>query len=292
MPRSALHRLAGVLLLLAAGPAQATPIDTCIGRLLAAGADSGAVVDLAALCPGVVDTLTALPLEPPLAERASLTQLLDARAALGSHSLRPAGTVALDRARLQAILTETWQPEEPGWWERLTRWLSDKLGGERVPGFLPELADKLSPSPETAVFLARGVLVVLLLLVLIALLKELQYRRGGRRRRPTMAAVESPPSDLPDWDTLEGLTPVERIRALLRLVLDLLGARGLLRGERALTNRECLVQAGERLPELAEPMGCLVARADRALYGGGAVSEEEGVRAGACAEAIRRSVGG
>lgn len=183
----------------------------------------------------------------------------------------PAGPPAADaEARLRAILAgppfgQGDAPREPGWLDRLLRWLGEQLG--RIIGPVGRAA--VSSGGGMAWLLAiAGLLTVGLVLAVWArglrgaLAPAARIAAGTAEADLSAAAAATRAAELARAGDYRGAARMLYLSSLLRL-----DERGRLRYERTLTNREYLDRLGHS-PDLRERLRPVVETFDGVWYGG------------------------
>jgi len=273
------------------------PLQTCIDAVFESpyGAESGEPFPLEMLCPALAserDLLDTLPLQSPLGENLTPTQLLDLRAALATTRTNTAALLA-EPAALGPILAQMdTSSTGPGIWERFTSWLLERLRtDEQAPAWLVEWLESIEFDGETALWVVRILLVAVVLMGLGILLNELMKAdlRVRRRHRARRAARSlNRPSEGPlHWHAIGRLPAREQPAALLRYLVDALERAGIIAAQRAWTNREYAAAVRQKLPEPANAFARLAAAAEQTVYGGREPNEQEKDRVRQNAERVR-----
>jgi hypothetical protein len=229
----------------------AAPLDVlrdCAAN--APGAISG-IKDLDAACPQLQDALHTLGLEQILYDGRRLNRdaLKDlAKLAEDYGGARPAG--APDVAALPGILKTLEREQAPqpkSWWDAFRAWLRTWLAHHSdALTWLDRWLERIGQSMTVVNLITYSLIALVLMAAGAVIVNELKtsgsLRRGRRRMGPAAnelnsAAVSSDP------EGLGRLSPTDRLKALLRMLVNRLLQSRRLRTERSLTHRELVAQS-------------------------------------------------
>lgn len=167
------------------------------------------------------------------------------------------------------------QPPPRGWWQRLGEWLRNLLARQRSgdPGlldkFLNGIIDGLTPRRRQA--LLYGSLALVLLLVGFIVWRELRASGMGRRtaKRASPDGMDVPMGRSGDLalGALDSAARSDQPSLLLRLLVQALRRTGRLAGERTLTHRELIHQAGFEHADQQQRFAGVSLCAEQQLYG-------------------------
>jgi hypothetical protein len=216
----------------------------------APGAISG-IKDLDAACPQLQDALRTLGLEQVLYDgwrlnRDSLKDL--AKLAEDYGGGRPAG--APDAAALPGILKileREQAPQAKSPWDAFRAWLRNWLAHHAdALTWLDRWLERIGQS-MTVVNIITYSLVALVLMaagaVIVNELKASGSLRRGRRRAAAAAGEWSSAAPFSDSEPLAPVTPADRLKVLLRMLVSRLLQTRRLKTERSLTHRELVAQS-------------------------------------------------
>lgn len=287
--------LAGLLLLVTTARASDLPapqllqiVEQCIdGQFQAGEATSrGQSVDLRQTCPGLASARNHVLLshiQPPLADEISVSQLLDIRAILHSHTRTTEADRNYAYTDLDTLLQATYVPREefkpdPTIWQRFIEWLRDLLTPEDAepPAWLKGFLDSIElPEADTVVLFLKGAVALLVLLTLLMIFNELRaanvlaaWRHIRRQRK---AHSDQPGFVLQDknlsLDQISRLPDKQFAGKLLLRTLRQLMERRILPSRLSLTNRELLKQLPPEKNALLADLHRLIDASEAGLYG-------------------------
>jgi hypothetical protein len=215
----------------------------------APGAISG-IKDLDAACPQLQDALRTLGLEQVLYDgwRLNRDALKDlAKLAEDYAGARPAGAPAA--AALPGILKALEREQAPlpkSWWDAFRAWLRTWLAHHPdALTWLDRWLERVGQSMTAVNVITYALIALVLMAAGAVIVNELKASGSLRRaRRRTAAASElSSAAPSPDSERLEPVAPADRLKVLLRMLVNRLMQTRRLKTERSLTHRELVAQS-------------------------------------------------
>jgi hypothetical protein len=163
--------------------------------------------------------------------------------------LRPALRSAPSTATLAPVLQSLPGSSQPtSWWQRLKRWLSERLGARApvtLPTWLGEWLERLTPGELLQLILRHALVGGLVIAAALIVVRELRaagvrlpWPRSARGRRGGAQDTGPDAADATALQALRRAPPAERAGVLFRLVVARFVASGRLPADRSLTHRE------------------------------------------------------
>ncbi|MBM0103153.1 hypothetical protein JM946_00270 [Steroidobacter sp. S1-65] len=249
------------------------------------------IEQIEAACPGVEQALDELGLTELMFQ--SQFELLkrdglDALLALANRYEHPPERAAANVARLGPVLDSMRRPPTPeaskSWWERLKERLRQLFNQSEAPpdSWLIRWLDEHRMPELVRSILLYGAMAIVVALAVLIVVNEIRAARSGRRRKraATTVAMQAHPVLT---DNSEPIAPGEGPSALLKMLVATLIKTGRVHGGHALTHRELTRRARFDDSSQRESFQKLAQVAEREVFGGMAVANEElteAIRAG------------
>jgi hypothetical protein len=231
--------------------AAAAPLDVLRDCAANASGTISGIKDLSAACPHLEGALHTLGLEQILYDgwRLNRDTLRDlAKLAEDYGGARPAG--APDAAALPGILKALEREQTPqpkSWWDEFRAWLRTWLSHHSdALTWLDRWLDRLGRSMTVVNVITYSLIALVLMAAGAVIVNELRASGSLRGRRSRLASA---PNDLnsaaasSDSEGLGPLSPADRLKALLRMLVRRLMQTRRLKAERSLTHRELVMQS-------------------------------------------------
>lgn len=224
------------------------------------------------------------PVQPPLTDEITVSQLLDIRAILHTRTRSAASKRQYAYTDLDALLEETYLPREefkpdPTLWQRFLEWLRELLTPEDAepPPWLQAFLDSIElPETDSVILFLKGALALLVLLALLMIFNELRAANLLSAWRHIKRPRGKPADYQPDFSAPGKNLSLEQIsrlpdnqfagQLLSRTLLTLM-QRQILPPRFSLTNRELLFRLQQQNSTLLPDLRRLVDNSEAGLYG-------------------------
>lgn len=264
-------------------------VEQCLETQFQAGEATGRdqSINLPQHCPtlaGARQHALLNPVQPPLADEITVSQLLDIRAILHTRTRSAASGRQYAYPDLDALLEKTYLPREefkpsPTLWQRFIEWLRELLTPEDAepPPWLQAFLESIElPETDTIMLFLKGALALLVLLALLMIFNELRAANLLSALRHIKRQRGKPTDDQPDFPAPAGNLSLDQIsrlpdkqfagQLLSRTLLTLM-QRQILPSRFSLTNRELLTRLPPQSSTLLPDLRRLVDTSEAGLYG-------------------------
>jgi len=239
-------------------------------------------VTLTESCPSLhrlIDNPVFLQLDPALANKTTLGQLVDSKRALASINTPPLNNRRLNRSGLDSILKSIYQQKTPaqlkkGMVDKFMDWLDQKFNEyfKHDNWFTRNFGKNLDEKAKQG--LVNTLIVILILIVIFLVANELRAARTmnlfKRRKHPKSEykyEAESKFRSRINLNDIAELPLYRQVPALLRYTLQHLMEKQILPRRDNLTNREFLAIVREKLPQAGRDFELLVNQIEKVIYG-------------------------